>query len=124
MPEHGGVKALAFADGGKKLVVADGQGSITIWDCSTQQPTETLRGAENPLQSVAATADGRRLISGSLEGIVSLWDLDVGRTPTTLEKNGMWIKAVAFSPDGSKLAFASNMDFSVRIWELLPSESH
>jgi len=35
----------------------------------------------------------------------------------TLEKNGMWVRAAAFSPDGTKLAFGSNLDYSVRVWE-------
>ena len=77
---------------------------------------------EKPLLSLAATANGRALVAGSLEGIVSLWDFDVNSTPMTLEKNGMWVRAAAFSPDGTKLAFGSNLDYSVRIWELLPKD--
>jgi WD40 repeat protein len=72
---------------------------------------------------MGATADGKKLITGSLEGSVNLWELDAGRTPRMLEKDGMWVKAAAFSPDGSKLAFAHNMDFSVRVWGLVPSSS-
>jgi len=123
LPESGGVRAMSFADGGNKLVVANGQGGITIWDCGSQQTIESLEGTEWPVLSMAATADGKKLIAGSLEGSVNLWELDAGHTRRTLEKDGMWVKATAFSPDGTKFAFAHNMDFSVRVWELVPSSS-
>jgi WD40 repeat protein len=121
LPEQASVKAVSFADAGQKLIVANGQGSVTLWDRASQQPTKIHDGGENPLLSLATTADGRRVLAGSIDGTVNLWDLDVDRTPTTLEKDGMFIKAVAFSQDGSRIAFASNSDFSVRVWELVPN---
>src|SRR5262249_37486456 len=120
LPEQGGVKAVTFADAGRKLVVANGHGSVTLWDRASQQPTKIYDGEDNPLLSLATTVDGRRVVAGSVEGTVNLWDLEVDRAPTTLEKNGMFVKAVGFSQDGNKIAFASNMDFSVRVWELVP----
>jgi WD40 repeat protein len=121
LPEQGGVKAVSFADAGRKLMVANGQGGVTMWDRASQQPTEIYGSGLNPLLSLAATTDGRRVVAGSIEGTVNLWDLDIDRAPTTIEKDGMFVKAVAISQDGNKIAFASNKDFSVRVWELLSS---
>jgi WD40 repeat protein len=119
--EQAGVYALAFTDGGKSLVVGNGIGMVTVWDFTKRKPTEALESGEAPILSVSATPDSRRIISGSLGGIANFWNLEVSRTPTVLEKDGMFIQAVALSADGSKLAYVSNMDYSVRIWEEAPA---
>ena len=47
---------------------------MRVWDVSTGQLVEKLRGHRKSVHSVAFTLDGKGLVSGSLDNTLKFWD--------------------------------------------------
>ncbi len=121
VPESGRIQALAFADDGKTMAVADdvggmGQGRISFYDFSPGRP-----GAQRPPALgknrfhfkigddipifLTFLPDGN-LLGGTREGRVYLWDLD-GKEIRRFGNVGAVVqKTFAVSTDGKKIAIA------------------
>ena len=70
-----GVISVALSPNGK-LVAAGSLDSVArIWDVTTAQLVETLRGHSDSVYSVAFTPDGKGLVSGSLDKTLKYWDI-------------------------------------------------
>ena len=73
------VKSVAFTPDGKKLVMANYDGTIQLWDVARGRNTAILRGHTDMGMSVAFSPDGKTLASGSSVdywiGVVKLWDM-------------------------------------------------
>jgi serine/threonine protein kinase/WD40 repeat protein len=72
----------------RKLVLADGDGKIQIWDLSTNKkdPFPVLPAHDGGVHSVALSPDGNRLASVSYDGVIKIWDLaTTAKKPLTLQ---------------------------------------
>jgi WD40 repeat protein len=75
------VNAVAFfppidaASGAVWLASGSSDGTIRIWDASTRELIRTL-GGEEPILSLAVSADGRQLLAGDGAGHIRVWDLN------------------------------------------------
>ena len=90
--------------------------TIKIWDLTTGQALQTLKGHRGLIWSVACSLDGKQLASGSNDGTVKLWDLASGSATHTMQRFGYRVSAVAFSPDGMRLA-SGGTDERIELWD-------
>jgi energy-coupling factor transporter ATP-binding protein EcfA2 len=79
--------------------------------------TQTLKGHESSVLSVAFSPDGKTLATGSDDQSVKLWDVSSRQNVATLKGHESSVRSVAFSPDGKTLATGSS-DQSVKLWDV------
>jgi WD40 repeat protein len=108
----------AFSPDSNRLALGLGDGSVHIFDLTTQRELDLERAVPDrlPVPRVTFSPDGRTLASGSVVGLVQLWDLDTGRKGLLLKGHTGMISGLAFTPDGKTLASASE-DASIRLWD-------
>ena len=98
------VADVTFSPDGKLFAEASDLGQAKLWEATTLQEVETLRGFLMGAHSVAFSPDGKRLAIGS-NGIeaIKLWDVESRQELLTLEGEGSFFYRTAFSPDGNGL---------------------
>ncbi|MEO5887553.1 MAG: WD40 repeat domain-containing protein, partial [Anaerolineales bacterium] len=112
------VSSVAWSADGR-LASASWDNTVILWDLSTGEPAQTLKGHTYYVYSVAWSADGR-LASGSVDNTVILWDLSTGEPAQTLKGHTDYVSSVAWSADG-RLASGSG-DNTVILWDLSTGE--
>lgn len=131
-PHSSGVKSVAFAPDGARVLSADDDGGIKIWDGATGRLLRTIFADRS---SFALSPDGRRVLSGSFDNTMKLWDAATGRLLRTFGTskpgrsqrlgrltdaenldNVSWANAVAFSHDGSRV-LSGNGDSTLKLWD-------
>ena len=68
------VTSLDFSPDGKRLVSADEDGVVKLWDTRTGQEALTLRGHQDVIRSVAFSPDGRLVAAAGDDGTIAIWD--------------------------------------------------
>jgi WD40 repeat protein len=68
-----GVWRVAFSADDKTLASGSQDGTVKLWNVSSQQAVATLPGHAGPVQGLAFSPDGDTLASGSEDGTVRLW---------------------------------------------------
>ena len=70
------VWSVAFSPDGKTLVSGSNDGTVRLWDVTTQQQIgDPLNGHDGVIRSVAFSPDGKTLVSGGADGTARLWDV-------------------------------------------------
>lgn len=112
--KSGNVTSLAFSPDAQSLAVASSNGSVDVWDVSTQQWLYGDNKPRDPVRSVIFSRDGAWLAAGYSDGQddewagrVVLWDVKrrapFGRAFNEPERV---VTALLFSPDGKTLYVA------------------
>jgi WD40 repeat protein/uncharacterized caspase-like protein len=82
------VRALNFSPDGKLLAVGEADGSVTLWDTKSGQPTRTFQGQEidknGIIHSVGFTPDAKYVFSAAWNSGVWMWDLKRSDPPREL----------------------------------------
>ena len=73
--DHAGVNSVAISPNGQYVAAGSMGANVRIWDVSTGQLVERLRGHRYSVYNVAFTPDGKGLVSGSLDRTLKFWDL-------------------------------------------------
>ncbi|TNH22816.1 hypothetical protein FHG89_28295 [Micromonospora orduensis] len=110
------VRALAFAHGGDRLVIATHAGAVVEWEPSVARVVRVLRVGEGgrPIGALAA-ADSGVVAAGDNRGVLHLWRGEsaalelVGHVGT--------IAAVALDPSGRLVATGGD-DRAIRVWDV------
>ena len=108
--------SVSFSPSGREVAAGSQGGSVSVWDVSTGQPTQTLQGNVGGVWSLVFSPDARHLASRSGDQTIRLWDVGAGKETARLAGHGGDIWSVAYSPDGRLLASGS-ADGTVRIWD-------
>ncbi|MFQ3639620.1 MAG: serine/threonine-protein kinase, partial [Chloracidobacterium sp.] len=110
------VKSLAYHGTGNWLASASGDGTIRLWDVTTNREIAIFSGHEYSVNAVAITPDGLRLASGGADGTARLWTL---RDAVEIGSLGhrTAVRAVLFASSGRWLITAC--DTEVKIWDAL-----
>jgi WD40 repeat protein len=117
-PDNSRVTGLAFASGGRSLLVATESGIARIWDSGTGEPTTPPfgHGRASLVRHVVVSADGRFVATVGDDGSARIWDVVTAQPLTPpLSHSGGAVHA-AFSPDGLRLVTVGNG--TVRQWDL------
>ncbi|WP_435011979.1 protein kinase domain-containing protein (plasmid) [Tundrisphaera lichenicola] len=118
-----GIYGLAFSPDGRRLSSAGADFSLTIWDASTGNQLQMLRGHHDVVLALAYSPDGRVIASGSNDQTIRLWDSATGRGLRTLSQAGRSVFSLAFSPDGTRIVTGSGSESErwrseIRIWDV------
>lgn len=97
------VYTLAFSPDSRTLVGGSKDGSIEVWDTSTQRHITTLKGHSSVVSSVDFNPDGATLISECQDGTIRLWDTNTGQSETIYTEHLAMVNSIEFSPDGQTL---------------------
>jgi hypothetical protein len=101
-----GVREVAVA-AGARLVTADDDGSVRIWDAATGDPLHTLTDYIRGVRSLAIHPDGAQLATVGEDGQMWIWDPDTGLPAETFgDESVCGVRAVACSTDGRMIATA------------------
>jgi RNA polymerase sigma factor (sigma-70 family) len=130
LPNEGDeIRAVIFA-GTDRLVTADKQQVIRVWEARTGEPLRQF-AHDSPVEVLTSSADGRWLatlqhhnhaIDRLLESdVVQVWDLTTGaRKHTLVARPKRWFMKVQFAPDG-KFLFTSSFGHNgneLTVWDL------
>jgi WD40 repeat protein len=127
------VYSVAVSPDGSRIASGAADGTVRVWDPTTQNTVQTLSVDGHWVRSVAFSPDGQQLAAGTFPpygvpagaSTVRLWDLGSGRTLHTLAHEGL-VNSVAFSPDGSRIVSGSSSEGTppgprshgvIRIWD-------
>ncbi len=112
-----GVFKSIYSPDGKKIIVAPGDGYISILDAGSGNLIKKLSGHKAWAETVSLNNDGTKLVSGSEDETAIIWDLMNGKLLMRLEGHTQPIKKVTFSNDGMRVATAS-IDSTIRVWDV------
>jgi hypothetical protein len=70
-----GVKGIAYNSDGKTLAVADGNGTVNLWNTATGKLIVAKQVSPKGVASVAFSPDGKALATGDAAGNIELWAL-------------------------------------------------
>jgi len=113
---RGGVSAVAFHPGGKRLAVA-GSEVVEVWELGTAHKIHELKGHKKWVYCVAYSPDGKWLATGGWDRTVKLHDAATGAEALTVFAQDGFVLSLAFSPD-SRTLVTSSEDRSARLWEV------
>ena len=130
-----------------KLVAAGSLDTmVRVWNVSTGQQVERLKGHKDSVYSVAFSPDGKSLVSGSLDRTLRVWDLSntkrvtesaasnpnpnakdliekgLGICQSTLNGHKDYVLSVAISPDGQWVVSGSK-DRSIQFWNIATGQA-
>jgi sterol desaturase/sphingolipid hydroxylase (fatty acid hydroxylase superfamily) len=115
------VLGVAMSPDGKRIAAGKLDGTIDVWDATTEQQPQTLVGHTRAVRSVAISADGKLIVSGSYDGTVRLWDARTGAPQGCLTGQGGFVLSVAVSGDGRWIASAGPGGV-VKVWNALSGQ--
>lgn len=98
-----GMAVIAFLPDNKTLVSGNTNGTIVLWDTTTDEERVYLKGHTRAITSLAASKQW--LVSADEGGVVRLWDLVKGETRHTFSIGKMPVKQVLISPDEKTIAY-------------------
>jgi WD40 repeat protein len=105
----------AFSHDGKRLVAAQTDGGVYVWDVDGSRAPIVLRGHPDGANSAAFSLESNDLVaSGGADGTVRVWRLDKGAQSVAIPSAEGTIRAVAFTPNGSGLIAVGSR--GARIW--------
>ncbi|CAL4994058.1 unnamed protein product [Urochloa decumbens] len=112
------VSQVVFCDKDSSFASASWDGTVKIWNLSSDVCNTTLNGHSDRLLCVdyITGADRQHLITGSKDGTAQIWDLETKRCREYLQGHANHISAVYSHHEHQKLITGS-LDGTVRIWD-------
>lgn len=118
--------ALAVSPGGHRVVAADQDENIRIWDADTGEQIAETRTSDGPrldrrrrwATALKFSPDGSRFVAGVTDGSVQVRDATTGELVIApMTSHAEIVYAVAYSPDGDRIASGGSGDNAVHVWD-------
>lgn len=106
MPHNKPVGLLAFDVDGERLLTAEDEGVVHLWEVGSSRPVrEPVRGVSGAVKAVSP--DGVTILVADEEGRGELWSTASGRRlGNALARDGR-VTSLTYSPDGESIALAA-----------------
>lgn len=112
------VYSASYSPDGRRIITANDDGTIVVWDAETLQEIKTLREHDSNLRFTYAcySPDGCSIIAASPNGVFIIWDA------VTFQKKGI-LKGYTQSHFGAFVSYSSNgrkivtAGWGVKIWQ-------
>ena len=111
------VQSVAVLSDGR--VVSGSDKTVRVWDLSTGECVQVLKGHTCEVKCVAVLSDGR-VASGSNDTTIRVWDVSTGDCARVLKGHTKFVSCVAALSDG-RVVSGSN-DTTLRVWDLSTEE--
>lgn len=111
----GFILSVAFSPDGTRLAVGLDDGTVVLWDVTSNRLIYELDGHEQQVRGLDFSPSGELLASGSFDDTAILWNVKTGQPVETLSGHSNSVTSVEFSPDGTLLATGSS-DGTVILW--------
>jgi WD40 repeat protein len=108
---------IAFAPDGSLLAKGVEDGNILIWQTSTGNQIQVLKGHTDGVNCVSFSPDGTLLASAADDGTVRIWNVSQGSTIHSFDNHAGYDCGVAFSPDGKMLSSTSAIS-GIKLWNV------
>jgi WD40 repeat protein len=115
------VYGVAFSPDGK-LLAADGDMQLAVWDVANNKPLGKPLEMGQPAKSIAFSPNGETLAVGHFDGTLGFWDMPSMSAGMRLKGHKDAIMSVAFSPDGKTVA-SGGPDGIIRFWFSQPERA-
>ena len=115
------ITSYAVTQDENQVISGSSEGSINIWSIENGKLLKTIKGHEDPIESLIVTTDGEKIISGSGNKNLKAWDFESGNLLHTFNNATGLGHPVVITPDGSRLI--SNPAGSImKVWDLESGE--
>jgi WD40 repeat protein len=116
------VRDAGFSPDGGKIVTAESDGSVNIYDLADlSKPATTLNAGEADAWTVAFSPHGNQIVAGYSSGAARVWDVATRLPLTKLAGNAGPVTSAQFSAGGNEVVTASE-DGTIRVWHAQPRE--
>ncbi len=105
-----------FTGDGKRIIAANRDGLIKIYDVADQKEVQELKAHDGVL-ALALSPDGSKFATGGYDQCIKIWETATGKELRTIKAHLGPVLTVAFSPDNRWLASGST-DGTVKIWSV------
>ncbi|MER7521255.1 NB-ARC domain-containing protein [Streptomyces sp. NPDC126499] len=110
------VNALAIVPDGSRIVSAEADGALRIWNETPPYDVSQISAHRGPATAVAIAPDGTWAVSGGADGTVAVWDLRTHSCRARYTTHSGRVHAVAVAPDGDRL-ISTGEDGTVKVWD-------
>lgn len=114
----GWITGLVFDPTGERLLTADRNGLVFIWDIDSRDNRSLERA---PIWSAAYSLDGSLFALGLGTGEIEIWDAENLILLTTIEAHNGLVDALDFHPNGAFIASGGSDDIA-RVWNVVTGE--
>jgi WD40 repeat protein len=111
------VWAAAMTPDDRRVVSGSGDGSIQLWNLTSDRASAGLTGHSMGVEAVAISPGGEVAISGSTDGVLKVWEVRNGKQRCAFVAHDASIEGVAIDSAGSSGATVG-LDSTIRMWDL------
>ena len=123
--ENSSILEVSWSPNGKAIATGNKNGNIHIWNIFNKRLDKKLKyntvEDENfygTVFSIDWSIDGQKIVAGYEDGLLIAWDIYKSKIIKRLTTNINHISSISWSPDSDKVAFASNIENSIYIWDI------
>jgi RNA polymerase sigma factor (sigma-70 family) len=114
-----GSSCLAFAPDGKTLARAESYGTVSLWDVTTWEKKQDLKGRGDTILALAFVPNGKAL-AVSIDNRLQLWDAATGKELHCYQGHERMVSFVGYSPGGTLVS--GDADGVVNLWKTATAE--